>query len=94
MPSAGVTHSNGTTPVIPAAAARTSLVLQNNSDVAIYVRLYGEVSASDPAKAGLRLAPGGGMMALSGKAAQQAVRAIHNAGSGVTKNLTYETDIE
>lgn len=93
MPVATVSHSNGTTPVISGADARTELILQNNSDTDFRIRNYGHVSMDDVSKRGLLLRKGGGSIVRTGAAAKLPVYAIHGAGSGITKQLDYESDV-
>ncbi len=92
MPTAIVTHDNGTAAVIPGNAKRRELTLQNNSDAPVYVRWHGHVSTTDANLAGIKLDANGGGVVLVGAAATKSIYAVHGSGAGISKNLTYETD--
>ncbi len=90
MPEATIT-TDGSTPAISAAtlSGAGQLIVQNNSDVPFYWRSNAQAGVSG-ATAGLILKPDGGTAVLPLPAAGRAFYCRHNAGSGMSKTLTYE----
>lgn len=93
MPLINVTQAGGSTPGVAANAARTELILQNNSTHDVFYRFYGTVSASVDANRGLLLRKGGGTVVRSGTGAGSAVYLCHASGGDVTAAVTVESDV-
>lgn len=90
MPQA-TSAANGAVPVIAANAARTELILQNNSGKDVRVRIYGPVSLVTPGQSGLLLRADGGFLSLQGADAQRPIYA-HTADSS-TVILDYDSNV-